>query len=102
MVENDPNLIVNLKSLEGKKYDSEMALFDTLNEAGVQLPKGYRDGGRNKNLTKKEAERYIDYKPLCELDPNCKKKRAVTITKVHNNRNRKKMNEEPKGDMLTI
>ena len=97
MVENDPNLIVNLKSLEGKKYDSEMALFDTLNEAGVQLPKGYRDGGRNKKLTKKEAERYIDYKPLCELDPNCKKKRAVTITKVHNQPKPKENERGAKG-----
>lgn len=79
MVENDPNLIVNLKSLEGKKYDSEMALSDTLNEAGVQLPKGYRDGGRNKKLTKKEAERYIEYKPLLIL---CVKEESLSGTNI--------------------
>lgn len=82
MNNGDPDLVDHLKSLEGNNYASETALFDTLYEIGVSLPKGYRSGGRNKELSRKEANRYIEYKPLYEVDPNCKKKRAVTITKV--------------------
>lgn len=82
MNNGNPDLVDHLKSLEGNNYASETALFDTLNEVGVQLQKGYRSGGRNKELARKEANRYIEYKPLYEVDPNFKKKRAVKITKV--------------------
>lgn len=82
MSNSDPDLVDHLKSLEGNNYASETALFDTLYEIGVSLPKGYRSGGRNKELARKEANRYIEYKPLYEVDPNFKKKRAVKITKV--------------------
>jgi len=82
MDNGDTDLVEHLKSLEGNNYDSEAALFDALYEKGVMLPKGYRSGSRNKDLARKEAERYIEYKPLIELNPNSKKKRAVTITKV--------------------
>ena len=82
MSNDNPDLVKHLKSLEGNNYVSETALFDALNEVGVQLQKGYRSGGRNKELARKEANRYIEYKPLSEVDPNYKKKRAVTITKV--------------------
>ena len=82
MSNSDPDLVDHLKSLEGNNYASETALFDTLNEMGVALPKGYRSGSRNKELARKEANRYIEYKSLHEIDPNCKKKRAVAITKV--------------------
>lgn len=82
MSNDNPDLVKHLKSLEGNNYASETALFDALNEVGVQLQKGYRSGGRNKELARKEANRYIEYKPLSEVDPNYKKKRAVTITKV--------------------
>lgn len=82
MSNSDPDLVEHLKSLEGNNYISETALFDILNEIGVVLPKGYRSGSRNKELARKEVNRYIEYKSLHEIDPNYKKKRAVTITKV--------------------
>lgn len=50
MQENDLDLLTNLKSLEGNTYNSETALFGALCNAGVQLPKGYKSGGRNKEF----------------------------------------------------
>lgn len=80
MEEND--LLLNLKSLEGNNYNSETALFDALNNVGVSLPKGYKSGGRNKKLAQKEADRYVEYKHRCEIDPAYKNTRAVTITNI--------------------
>lgn len=80
MEEND--LMVTLKSLEGNNFQSETALFDSLSEVGIQLHKGYRSGGRNKELARKEADRYVEYKHRCEIDPAYKNTRAVTIVGI--------------------
>ena len=83
MEENDLDLVAALKTLEGNNFDSEVALFDALSEAGIELPKGYRSGSRNKELARKEADRYVEYKPRREVDPAYKNKRAVTIVRIH-------------------
>lgn len=93
MEEND--LLVNLKSLEGNNYNSETALFDALTEAGMHLHKGYRSGGRNKELARKEADRYVEYKHRCEIDPAYKNTRAVTIVGI---RDPPQPKEDGRGD----
>ena len=51
-----------LKSLEDQTFPSEMALFDTLVEAGVSTLGSYRSGGHNREVARKEAGRYVEYK----------------------------------------
>ena len=82
MSENELDVAINLKSLEGSNYDSEVALFDALSNAGVQLCKGYRSGKANRESARKEANRFVEYKRRCEVDPNYTKTRAMTITNV--------------------
>lgn len=73
----------SLKNLEGKTFPSEMALFDALVEAGVSTLESYRSGGHNREVARKEAGRYVEYKPTREIDPNCKSKRQCTVIKVY-------------------
>lgn len=73
----------SLKDLEGKTFPSEMALFDALVEAGVSTLGSYRSGGHNKSVARKEAGRYVEYKPTREIDPNCKSKRQCTVIEVY-------------------
>ena len=40
-----------LKPLENKIFNTKTALFDALADAGVQLPKGYKTGSHNKDLS---------------------------------------------------
>ena len=72
-----------LKSLEDQTFPSEMALFDTLVEAGVSTLGSYRSGGHNREVARKEAGRYVEYKPTREIDPNCKSKRQCTVIEVY-------------------
>ena len=73
-----------LKLLENQIFNTKTALFDALSDAGVQLPKGYKTGSHNKDLAEKAARRYIEYKALKDIDPDCRKKNAQIITKVYN------------------
>ena len=43
----------------------------------------YRSGGRNQKLARETALRYLEYKPLKELDPTCTLKRAQKVTRVY-------------------
>ena len=85
-----------LKSLEGQTFPSETALFDTLVEAGVSTLGSYRSGGHNKDVARKEAGRYVEYKPTREIDPNCKLKRQCTVIKVYDTP-KKKVNKSGKS-----
>ena len=85
-----------LKSLEGQTFPSETALFDTLVEAGVSTLGSYRSGGHNKDVAKKEAGRYVEYKLTQEIDPNCKSKRQCTVIKVYDTP-KKKVNKSGKS-----
>ena len=85
-----------LKSLEGQTFPSETALFDTLVEAGVSTLGSYRSGGHNKDVARKEAGRYVEYKPTQEIDPNCKSKRQCTVIEVYDSP-KKKVNKSGKS-----
>ena len=72
-----------LKPLENKIFNTKTALFDALADAGVQLPKGYKSGSRNKALAEKVARCYVEVTALKDIDPDCGKKSAQIITKVY-------------------
>ena len=72
-----------LKLLENQIFNTKTALFDALVDIGVQLPKRYRSGSRNKALAEKTARRYIEFVALKDIDPDSKKKNAQIITKVY-------------------
>lgn len=72
-----------LKPLENKIFNTKTALFDALADAGVQLPKGYKSGSRNKALAEKVARCYVEFTALKDIDPDCGKKSAQIITKVY-------------------
>ena len=72
-----------LKALEGKTFPTETALFDALKAAGISTLGNYRSGGHNREVAKKEAGRYVEYKLTQEIDPNCKLKRQCTVIKVY-------------------
>lgn len=76
-------VINNIKFLENKTFKTEVALFDALVEAGVHDLGNYRSGGRNKELARKMALRYLEYKPLREIDPTCISKRAQKVIQVY-------------------
>ena len=73
----------SIKGLEGKTFPTEAALFDALAAAGISTLGDYRSGGRNKDIARKEAGRYIEYKLTQEIDSTCKAKRQCTIIKVY-------------------
>ena len=62
---------------------TKTALCDALADAGVQLPKGYKSGSRNKALAEKVARCYVEFTALKDIDPDCGKKSAQIITKVY-------------------
>lgn len=72
-----------LKALEGKTFPTETALFDALKAAGISTLGNYRSGGHNREVARKEAGRYVEYKPTREIDPNCKSKRQCTVIEVY-------------------
>lgn len=72
-------------------------MFDALASAGVPITNGYKNGGRNKALAKKEVARYVCYKPRCEVDPTYTKKRAVTVTEVYNEPHAKESSQGKQG-----
>ena len=73
----------SIKGLEGKTFPTEAALFDALAAAGISTLGDYRSGGHNKDIARKEAGRYIEYKLTQEIDSTCKAKRQCTIIKVY-------------------
>ena len=81
MIECD--LKQKLKMMEGKIYNTKSSLFRAVEDAGVQLPKGYQSGTRNMQLAEKQIRRYIDFMPLIEIDPSCGKKNAQKVIKVY-------------------
>ena len=72
-----------LKPLENKIFNTKTALFDALADAGVQLPKRYKSGSRNKALAEKTVRRYVEFTALKDIDPDSEKKNAQVITKVY-------------------
>lgn len=100
MIETE--LSKNLKTLEGQTFRTMTALFKSLENAGVQLPKGYGSGTRNKRLAEKQARRYIDFKPLMDVDPTCGRKNAQIVTKVYEQPLPKEDGRGKKGDYISL
>lgn len=72
-----------LKELEKKVFPNEVALFDALKEVGIADLGNYRSGGRNRELARKEVQRFLEYKDLIDVDKTATSKRAKIITCVY-------------------
>lgn len=62
---------------EGQIFPSFKALFQTV--TGREPP----TGKKNLEIAKKNLARYVEYRPLMEVDPTATSKRAVIITAIH-------------------